>query len=330
MPVTPVAKEYVMAIYALAEEGKPVIGARLADRLGVTPPTVHQTLERLKRDELVLVEPRRGIVLTPAGRELAEEALRRQRLSERWLVEMLGLDWAEAHAASRAMESAISPRIAERLDAMLGHPTTCPHGNPIAASGDLAGPEAGVWPLDRIEAGAAVVLERIAEDGAHARELLTYLDKHELRPGARVTVAAVEPWAHTITLRRGDQEMVLGTRVAGQLWVRRLTAEELARGMTPEASECPEEEAFVADVESVESACPAGHQIGDRFVFGQRTPCGMCGEAFVEMYPRLQELKERAASRRGEAVSVACPEHGNVTFRVRFSQSPAAEVGTGA
>jgi DtxR family Mn-dependent transcriptional regulator len=325
MAVTAVAKEYVMAIYALAEEGKPVIGARLAERLKVTPPTVTQTLQRLTRDGLVKVEPRRGIVLTPAGRQIAEEALRRQRLSERWLVEMLGLDWAEAHQAARAMGAAISPRIAERLDAMLGHPTTCPHGNPIAEPGELAGPEAGIWPLDRIPAGAVVVLERIAEEGEHARELLAYLDQHGLRPGVRLTVTAVEPWAHTITLRRDDDEIVLGMRVAGQLWVRRLTAEELARPLLPDDSECPEDAIFVAEVESVASACPAGHQTGDRFVFGQRTPCGMCGEAFVEMYPYLQELRERAAARRGESLAVACPEHSNVTFRVRLAQAPAAE-----
>jgi DtxR family transcriptional regulator, iron-dependent repressor len=318
MPVTAVAKEYVLAIYALAEEGKPVIGARLAERLKVTPPTVTQTLQRLTRDGLVEIEARRGILLTSAGREVAEEALRRQRLSERWLIEMLGLEWAEAHAAARAMEGAISPRIAERLDAMLGHPTTCPHGNPIAAPGALAGPEAGVWPLDRVEAGAVVVLERIVEDGEHARELLTYLEKHGLRPGARLTVAAVEPWAHTITLRHGEAEIVLGARVAGQLWARRVTAGELARTLAPTPSECPEEDAYVAEVESVEAPCPAGHQAGDRFVFGQRTPCGLCGEAFVEMYPRLADLRERAAARRGESVAVACPEHGNVTFRLRL------------
>jgi DtxR family Mn-dependent transcriptional regulator len=317
MPVTTVAKEYVMAVYALAEEGKPVIGARLAERLKVTPPTVTQTLQRLTRDGLVTVEPRRGVVLTPAGRALAEEALRRQRLSERWLIEMLGLDWAEAHAAARAMEGAISPRIAERLDAMLGHPTTCPHGNPIAAPGELAGPADGVWPLDRVEAGGVVVLERIAEEGEHARELLTYLEQHGLRPGARLTVAAVEPWAHTITLRHGEEEIVLGSRVAGQLWARRLTAEELARALAPQPSECPDEDVYVAEVESVEVACPAGHQAGDRFVFGQRTPCGLCNEAFVEMYPRLAELRERAAAQAG-GVAVACPEHGNVTFRLRM------------
>ena len=159
----------------------------------------------------------------------------------------------------------------------------------------------------------------IAEEGEHARELLTYLERHGLRPGVRLTVAAVEPWAHTITLRHGDAEIVLGARVAGQLWARRVTADELARALAPEPSECPEEDVYVAEVASVEAPCPAGHQAGDRFVFGQRTPCGLCGEAFVEMYPRLAELRERSAARRGESVAVACPEHGNVTFRLRMA-----------
>jgi DtxR family Mn-dependent transcriptional regulator len=317
MSVTAVAKEYLVAIYALHAEGKPVIGARLAERLKVTPPTVTQTLRRLKDQGLVTLEPR--ITLTEQGRAVAEETLRRQRLSERWLIETLGLDWAEAHDASRAMEAAISPAIAERLNAILGHPTTCPHGNPIPLPGEPAAPEAGVWPLDRIEPGTVVVLERIAEDGEHARELLAYLDRHGLRPGVRLTVAAVEPWAHTITLRSGAEEIVLGTRVADQIWVHPLTAAEAAQPLAAEMSECPDEmQAFVAEVESVASDCPAGHQVGDRFVFGQRTPCGLCGEAFMEMHPHLQGLRERAAQR-GNGVAVACPEHGNVIFRLRLT-----------
>ena len=322
MSVSTVAKEYLMAIYTLAEEGKPVIGARLAERLQVTAPTVTQTLRRLERDGLVQSEGRRGISLTERGRIEAEEALRRQRLSERWLVETLGLNWSEAHEASRVMEAAISPSIADRLNAILGHPTTCPHGNPIPTPGQLPSLEASLWPLDRVGAGAAVVLDRIAEAGEHARELLAYLDRQGLRPGVRLLVSAVEPWARTITLTTGERQIVLGTSVAAQIWVRQLTDRELAH--TDEPTECPDEDdGFVADVVSVENECPAGHQIGDRFTFGQRTPCGMCGEAFIEMYPHLAELRERATSRRDATVEVACPEHGNVTFRVRPSQTGA-------
>ena len=313
MVVTVVAKEYLLAIHAMAEETDPVIAARLAERLKVTPATVSETLERLKKAGLIHIVARHGITLTDDGRAIVDEVLRRQRLSERWLVETLGLDWAEAHAAARAMEAAISPRIAERLNAILGHPTTCPHGNPIREPGTIASDAAPLVSLDRVEAGAVVVLERIAEEGEHARDLLTFLERHQLRPGARLTVAAVEPWAQTLTLRSADEQVVLGTAVARQVWVRRLTAEEIVGLPAVEPTECPDEaEAFVAEVARVMSECPAGHQVGDRFTFGQRTPCGMCGEAFVEIHPHLQALQ-----RRGQTIAVACPEHGNVTFTVR-------------
>jgi DtxR family Mn-dependent transcriptional regulator len=312
MSVTPVAKEYLLAIHALAEEGTPAIGARLSERLKVSPPTVTETLGRLRRAGLIEMAPRRGTVLTSAGREIVEEMLRRQRLSERWLVEVLGLDWAEAHAASHAMEAAISPRIAERLSAILGHPTTCPHGNPIDEAVEDSAADTLVT-LDRIGAGEPVVLERIAEEGEHANELLNYMERSQLRPGSRLVIEVIEPWAQTLTLRADEEQHVLGMAVAHQLWVRRLTAAELEQ-RPPEPSECPDEEAFVAEVTAVDSECPAGHQVGDRFAFGQRTPCGMCGEAFVEIHPHLQELQ-----RRGQNIPVSCPEHGNVTFNVRLA-----------
>lgn len=312
MALTLVAKEYLLTVNALAEEGTVVIAARLAERLKVTPATVSETLDRLERDGLVEVVPRRGITLTPAGRAAVEEAIRRQRLSERWLVEVLGLDWAEAHEAARAMETALSPRVAERLDAVLGHPTTCPHGNPITEPG-LVPAAASLVPLDQADAGAVVVLERIVEEGEHARDLLAFLERNHLRPGARLTVQTVEPWAQTVTLALGDERLVLGTAVARQIRVRQLSAADLATSAAADASECPPgAEAFVAEVATVQSECPAGHQVGDRFAFGQRTPCGMCGEAFIEIHPHLEALQ-----RRGEGIAVACPEHGNVTFYVR-------------
>jgi DtxR family transcriptional regulator, Mn-dependent transcriptional regulator len=324
MTVTDVARDYLLAIYALTEEGKPVIGARLAERLRVTAPTVTQTLRRLERDGLIYVEPRRGIVLTEAGQAVAVEAMRRQWLSERWLVDILGVDWSEAHAAARAMEGAITPRIAARMEAILGHPTPYPRAEAVPPPGTVP-LVPGVVPLGQIRPGEVVILDRVADEDEHASELLAYLDRQGLRPNVRLTVMAVEPWAQTITVQYGEQQIVLGAQAADRVWVRRLTPEEAARANAGLTSECPDEESvFVAEVQAVESPCPAGHRLGDRFVFGQRTPCGMCGEAYVEMYPHLQSLRERAASRRGEQVAVACPEHGNVTFQVRLSSTIAA------
>jgi DtxR family Mn-dependent transcriptional regulator len=316
MSVTPVAREYLVAIATLASEGQPVIAARIADRLQVSAPTVHQSLRRLVRDGLVAVRERHEIALTPDGRHIADEAIRRQRLSERWLVELLGVDWAEAREAARAMEPAISAPIAARLAAVLGHPVVA------ATTDDSEGPSGDpidAVPADRVAPGAVVILERIADAGQDARALLSYLEGQGLRPGARLTVVAVEPWAHTVTLEHGGITTVLGSRVASLLWVRPLSAEERARALTPVPAECPVEERFVAEVTAVESSCPAGHQVGDRFAFAQRTPCGMCAEAFVEIHPRLGEVRDLAARGDGGPVIVACPEHGNVTFQVRMA-----------
>jgi uncharacterized repeat protein (TIGR04076 family) len=166
--------------------------------------------------------------------------------------------------------------------------------------------------------GSVVMLERIAEGDDQSLELLGYLDRRGVRPGARLTIAAIDLGAQTVTLRRGDAEIVLGRRAAGQLWARRLTADELARLLLADDSECPDEaNTFVAEVIAVKSECPAGHQLGDRFHFGQRTPCGMCADAFVTIYPHLGELPSEPASNAADQRQVPCPEHGNVTFRVR-------------
>lgn len=317
MVITAAAKEYLVAIYGLAEEGRPVIAARLAERLNVTAPTVHQMLKRLERDDLIAHESGRGITLTERGQPIAEESLRRLQLAERWLVDLLGLDWAEAHGAARAMEGAISAHIAERLEALLGHPNA---GRPRSSAPPAAGLVTGLQPLDQAKAGAVVILERIAEEGDHGLELLAYLDRHGLGPSARLTVAAIDHGAQTMTLQRGGDQIVLSSTVAGRLWVRQLSADEIARLHSLPDSECPDEDhAFVAEVVAVHNECPAGHRLGDRFLFGQRTPCGMCADAFAKIYPELDKL--RMAEHRGEDLVVPCPEHGNVSFRVRLGGS---------
>ncbi len=129
--VTPTIEEYLETIYNLAMEGEPVIGARLAERFRVSAPTVTETLKRMVRDDLITMDDRRQIALTPRGAELAEAVLRRHRLTERFLVDMLGMQWHQVHEEACRLEHHISGAVEARVVAALDHPTTCPHGNPI-------------------------------------------------------------------------------------------------------------------------------------------------------------------------------------------------------
>src|SRR6478735_6336344 len=129
--VSDVIESYCEMIYNISMEGDTVIGARLAERFRVAPPTVTETLKRMTRDGLVEMDAKRQVTLTPKGVELAEAVLRRHRLTERFLVEMLGMQWHQVHEEAHRLEHYISGAVEARVVASLGQPTTCPHGNPI-------------------------------------------------------------------------------------------------------------------------------------------------------------------------------------------------------
>ncbi len=126
----PPVEEYLETIFALEEEGIPVIQARLAERLDKAAPSVSEMLDRLEADDLI-VRSSRQIAMTPKGTALAEGVVRKHRLAERLLVDIIGLDWDKAHIEAGRWEHVISDDVEERLVVLLGNPTTCPHGNPI-------------------------------------------------------------------------------------------------------------------------------------------------------------------------------------------------------
>ena len=212
------AEDYLEAIYDLAGSGRPVIGARLARHLSVSPPTVTEALQRLARAGYLRLGPGKEIVLSRRGRAVAEAIARRHRLLERWLTDVLGLDWTEAHDEAHRLEHALSPRVEERLAQALGWPRTCPHGNPIPG---LAGPvRTRPFPLDQARRGATVVVERITEEAEADRKLLEHLWHNEVRPGTRLTIREVAPWAGTVTADADGQTVVLGLPAASKIWVR--------------------------------------------------------------------------------------------------------------
>jgi DtxR family Mn-dependent transcriptional regulator len=216
-------QDYLAAIYDLAGSGKPVIGARLAKHMAVSAPAVTEAVQRIARGGYVKVGPRKELTLTPKGHQLAEVMARRHRLLERWLTDTLGLDWTEAHEEAHRLEHALSPRVEDRLAEMLGMPSTCPHGNPIP--GMPRPPRVELFPLNQAKEGATVVVERITEEAEADKKLLEYLWRNDVRPGRRLRIVEVAPWAGTVTAA-GDNEgppIALGLPAAAKIWVYRPT-----------------------------------------------------------------------------------------------------------
>lgn len=211
-------EDYLDAIYNMKDEGKVVIAARLAERLGVKPPTVSQTLRRMVRDGLITIAPDNEIHFTPEGKAIAEATIRRHRMLERFLTDILGLEWAAAHEEAHRLQHSISDLVEERLFKVLGQPTTCPHGNPIPGSGAPRLPK-NAFTLNQAQAGQTVVVDRITEEGERDARLLQYFQRSRLMPGVRFTVAEVAPWNETIALSRDNETVILGLKAARTIWV---------------------------------------------------------------------------------------------------------------
>ena len=210
-------QDYLAAIYDLGGSGKPVIGARLAKHLAISAPAVTEAIQRLTRGGYVKVGHGKELTLTTKGRQIAEVMARRHRLLERWLTDTLGLDWTDAHEEAHRLEHAISPRVEDRLAELLGMPSTCPHGNPIP--GMPTPPRVEPFPLAQAKEGSTVVVERITEEAEADKRLLDHLWRNDVRPGRRLTIVEVAPWAGTITAHGNGRSIALGLPAAGKIWV---------------------------------------------------------------------------------------------------------------
>lgn len=215
--VTHALEDYLKSIYQLAEESQPVIAARIAAETGVTPSTMFATLRRLANEGYVTINRRKEIHLTEAGRTVAERIVRRHFLTERFLTDLLKLDWVKAHQEAHRLEHAISQEVEERLAKLLNNPTTCPHGNTIpgAATGTL--PKS--VPLSAAVEGQEVELDYITEGGERDVRLLAFLEAHGLVPGAKLHVVDVAPSLGMMTLRIGDDQFSLGIEAAKKIRV---------------------------------------------------------------------------------------------------------------
>jgi DtxR family Mn-dependent transcriptional regulator len=213
---TPTIEDYLGVIYTLERDGEAVIGARLAEWLEVSPPTVTATVKRMIRDGWVVMEHTKEIQLTSAGRRAAKSVLRRHMLTELLLARMLGVPWSQVHQEADAMEHTISPETVERLAAKLDHPETCPHGNPLPGYEDRL---IGLGPLSEAQIGQQLVIRRVHESAEGNPDLMVYLEQHNLLPGTEVVVKEIMPFNEIITLDCSGQTVVLGLAPAALIYV---------------------------------------------------------------------------------------------------------------
>jgi DtxR family Mn-dependent transcriptional regulator len=192
---------YLRTIYELEEEGVVPLRARIAERLEQSGPTVSQTVGRMERDGLVVVADDRHLELTDHGRELAIAVMRKHRLAERLLVDVIGLEWEQVHSEACRWEHVMSEAVERKLVRLLDHPTTSPYGNPIPGldklgEGDEPAPpvEAGLLRVDEVarRGGGTVEVRRIAEHVQLDTVTLTELRSVGIVPGGTVEVSAME------------------------------------------------------------------------------------------------------------------------------------------
>lgn len=211
-------EDYLMEIYNMHQDGRTVIAARLTEKMGVAAPTVWNTVHRMVRDGLVETNDSKEIFLSDAGLKFAESIKRRHLLAERLLVDILGLDWADAHEEAHLIEHTISPRVEERIAEVLGHPITCPHGNPMPGLDPALRPRTRT--LDAVaEQGGEWVVDGINEPAEDDRELMTFYQRHGLTPGARLRITEVAAFNSTITVQVEGRPATLGMRAAQNLRV---------------------------------------------------------------------------------------------------------------
>jgi len=184
----PAFEEYCEAIWELREDDIDVIQARIAERLEVSRPAVSEMIRRMEHEKLITLGT--TISLTPSGKALAERVVRRHRLAERFLTDILDLSWAEAHMEAGKWEHVISENVEIALARVLGGPTTCPHGNPIPGA-DYEVPDS--HPLRDVGVGEKFTVSRIPEELEFTPGLLDFLEENSLLPGHSGVLTALSP-----------------------------------------------------------------------------------------------------------------------------------------
>ena len=223
--VTSAIEEYLEIIYRLQEKGGVATTSDLVKSLKVAPGTVTNTIARLKRESLVIHEPYRGVRLTEKGRRIALRTIRKHRLSERLLTDLLNVEWENVHEAACKLEHSISDEIAKKIEKALGHPKTCPHGNPIPTEcGGII--EEKSRPLSELKVGEEGIIAKITDERP---EILEYLNSLKVRPDRMIKVVEKAPFNGPIIIRIEGKNHALSRETASLIeikWDKSENAEE--------------------------------------------------------------------------------------------------------
>ena len=206
-------EDYLGVIFVLERDNEPIQGIRLAELLGVSAPTVTNTMKRMVRDGLLEMHPETGTHLTAVGMDQAKTVMRRHMLAE-WMLSRM-VSWSKLHKEAHSMEHVISEEVEATLINDLNQPELCPHGNP------MPGYEAVVkdWiPLTELPVGTKVTIRRIHELAEETRDVLKFLEENHIATGATVVKAEDLPFNETITLQVGEQKVTLGYTLAKYIY----------------------------------------------------------------------------------------------------------------
>ncbi len=208
-------EEYLEAVYRLEREGPGVSTSGLASELGVAPASVSGMMKKLASEGHIEQVARGEVKLTQTGLKIAVTVLRRHRLAERFLADILGMAWDEVHSEACMLEHAISDKVERRLVALLGDPQSCPHGHPIPPA-DLSDPVTVGAPLAQLGEGATAVVHGVTDE---VPEILKHLSDIGLRPGTTIRVREKAPLGGPITIDVGDERHAISLELARMVMV---------------------------------------------------------------------------------------------------------------
>lgn len=214
--ITHVRREYLAEVYRLqSSTAEPVTTTALALRLEVSPPAVVRMIRRLATEGYLRRQPYKGVRLTPEGEHEALKSIRRHRLLETFLVTVMKFGWDEVHDHAHGLDGVINDQFEDRMDALSGFPTRCPHGDPIPSKDGIMPPTQDVS-LAAVPLGSAGVIRRIRN---HSPEKLRYLAEHHLVPGTAITLINRAPFSGPVRLKTPQGEHVLGSEMANDLFI---------------------------------------------------------------------------------------------------------------
>ena len=213
---SPAVEDYLETIYELDESGIPPMRARLVERLGVSAPTVSETVARLEREGYLTLDEQRVLRLTGQGLTAATAVMRRHRLAERLLVDVLKVPWHQVHEEAHRLEHAISETLEPYLVTVLGDPGTCPHGNPIPGSANRVTTTDQV-PLTELATGVPATVRRIDEELEARPEAMRDLERLLLMPGCSVRLDSLDARSAQLTTDAGPTP--LDVEVANKIYV---------------------------------------------------------------------------------------------------------------